>query len=139
MTDVSGAIRKLENAKAKVSSATRDGVEESERLIIRKVRSNIHSRSGRLASSIHGTEPEDVEDDWVAEVSPNTVYARIQEEGGEIVPRDRHYLRWFSGGKIHFATHVHIPGTHYFKRGVEGSRSEIVEIFRSSIEEALGG
>jgi hypothetical protein len=52
-------------------------------------------------------------------VAPHTVYARIQQLGGHIYPRHTTedgrlgYLRWESGGKVHFSQHVYLPKRPY--------------------------
>jgi hypothetical protein len=53
----------------------------------------------------------------VAWLAPHTVYARIQETGGDIYPVRRKYLRWFEDGAWHFAKHVHLPARPYMHPG----------------------
>jgi hypothetical protein len=50
-------------------------------------------------------------------LAPHTVYARIQEVGGDIYPVRRKYLRWFEDGAWHFAKHVHLPARPYMLPG----------------------
>lgn len=49
----------------------------------------------------------------VAHVAPHTVYARIQEAGGDIYPVRARYLRWTEDGVVHYSRHVHLPERPY--------------------------
>lgn len=77
-------------------------------------------QSGELRSSIRvvpGT-PGEISR---ASVSPHTVYARIQEFGGEIWPSRRKYLSWIDtsafghGGRV-YAKRVHLPERSYMRK-----------------------
>lgn len=48
-----------------------------------------------------------------ASVAPHTVYARIQELGGNIYPVRRKFLRWVEDGSVHFSKHVYLPPRPY--------------------------
>jgi hypothetical protein len=51
---------------------------------------------------------------WESSDAPHTVYARIQEKGGDIYPRVRKFLHWVDGsGTGHFARHVRLPPRPY--------------------------
>ena len=52
-----------------------------------------------------------------ASLAPHTVYARIQELGGNIYPVRRKFLRWVEDGTVHFAKHVHLPARPYMRPG----------------------
>lgn len=49
----------------------------------------------------------------VASLAPHTVYARIQELGGNIYPVRRKFLRWVEDGQVHFSKHVYLPPRPY--------------------------
>jgi hypothetical protein len=86
--------------------------------------------TGTLARSIRrgGGHPVGPYAFWVS-VAPHTVYARIQQLGGHIYPKhtlagrstpygpvrysDLGYLRWTSGGAVHFSRHVYLPKRPY--------------------------
>lgn len=46
-------------------------------------------------------------------VAPHTVYARIQQKGGVIVPVRAKVLRWKEGGKYRYARRVVLPARPY--------------------------
>jgi phage gpG-like protein len=97
-------------------------------------------RTGTLARSIRQTAAERTSATTATcKVMPHTVYARIQQFGGDIYPRhtlhtdsrlrgsrrgeevpygpvrqsDLGFLRWESGGEVHFGRHVHLPARPY--------------------------
>ena len=59
-------------------------------------------------------------------------YARIQELGGTIKPKNGAYLRWKGkDGKYHAAKRVYIKGKHYLERaGDQNSRRFVQELKR---------
>lgn len=46
---------------------------------------------------------------------PHTVYARIQEYGGDIYPRVKKWLHWVDAEGHHFAKHVRLPARPYMR------------------------
>jgi hypothetical protein len=54
-----------------------------------------------------------------AGVSPGTVYARIQETGGDIYPRRAKWLSWVREGKRWYSKHSHLPPRPYMSRTTE--------------------
>jgi len=85
--------------------------------------------SGRLRDSLRITQAADAGlYRWRSAVNPNTVYAHIQEYGGDIWAKhtyvDRRtgitrpgFLRWSGPGGVHFARHVHLPKRPYMSAG----------------------
>jgi len=62
----------------------------------------------------------------VARVGTNLLYARIQEEGGKIVPKNRPFLAWRDiYGKWYFARMVKIPARPYMKPALWDSEDEV--------------
>lgn len=50
-----------------------------------------------------------------ASVAPHTVYARIQELGGDIYPVRAKFLRWTEDGITHYSKHVRLPARPYMR------------------------
>jgi hypothetical protein len=73
--------------------------------------------SGRLRDSFRIVPAEDIGGDrWRSKDGPHTVYAHIQEYGGDIYPRVKLWLHWVSGdGTDHFAKHVRLPARPYMR------------------------
>lgn len=75
-------------------------------------------------------------------VAPHTVYARIQQLGGDIVPVRAKVLRWKEGKRVRYARRVHLPARPYMvmtdARRTE-CRDAAVQAVRRVIREALGG
>ncbi len=75
-------------------------------------------------------------------VAPHTVYARIQQLGGEIVPVRAKVLRWKEGQRYRYARRVVLPaGPYMVMNGArrEECRDAAVAAVRRVIREALGG
>ena len=76
--------------------------------------------TGTLARSIR-VAPAQPDGDYAAQnsVAPHTVYARIQQLGGDIYPRHMTasgrlgYLRWEGKDGAHFSQHVYLPPRPY--------------------------
>lgn len=75
-------------------------------------------------------------------VAPHTVYARIQQLGGDIRPVRAKVLAWKQGGKTRYAMHVHLPARPYMVM-TDARRSEVhdaaVRAMQAVVREALGG
>lgn len=56
---------------------------------------------------------------YTATVGSTVIYARIQEFGGEIRPKNAKRLRFVSGGTVHWATKVEIPARPYLQPTTE--------------------
>ena len=71
-------------------------------------------RTGTLARSVRA-EPARLTAPGRAEssVAPHTVYARIQQLGGDIYPVRAKVLRWKVGRQYRYARHVHLPARPY--------------------------
>src|ERR1700761_6974065 len=100
-------------------------------------------RTGTLARSVRA-EPAKLTGDGHAEssVAPHTVYARIQQLGGDIHPVRAKALRWEDKGRIHFAKHVRLPPRPYMVMNDERRRevrSAAIRAVEDVIREALGG
>ena len=68
--------------------------------------------------------------------SPVYVYLEYGTSPHEIYPVKALALRWEDIYGVHFAKHVHHPGTrplHIFRRSVEENRGEIVKIFINAL------
>lgn len=93
-------------------------------------------RSGALARSIDKHQTGDAS----FEVGPDESipYARIQEFGGDIVPRTAKALRFEVGGHVIFAQHVRIPGQHYMRNAADVGAEAAVEAVRAALDRAIG-
>ena len=75
-------------------------------------------------------------------VGPHTVYARIQQLGGDIYPVRAKALHWKQGGKDRFARHVRLPARPYMvmtDARRQECRSAAVDAVRAVVREALSG
>jgi phage gpG-like protein len=82
---------------------------------------------------------------FMVSVAPHTVYARIQQLGGHIRPKhtikrgDREqlgYLRWESGGRVHFSQHVYLPPRPYMVMS-PAARTECHNAAKNAVEGML--
>lgn len=75
-------------------------------------------------------------------VAPRTVYARIQQLGGTIVPVRAKVLRWREGQRVRYARRVHLPARPYMVM-TSATRQQCHDAARAAarkvIREALGG
>jgi len=75
-------------------------------------------------------------------VAPHTVYARIQQLGGDIYPVRAKVLRWTDKSGTHYARHVHLPARPYMvmtsERRRDSRRAAIAAVERV-VREALAG
>jgi hypothetical protein len=55
---------------------------------------------------------------WRSSDAPHTVYARIQEYGGDIYPRVKRFLHWVDAGGSHFAKHARLPARPYMRPAI---------------------
>ena len=93
-------------------------------------------RTGRLAASMDKTP--DGDDAWLVGPDQNIPYARIQNSGGDIYPHlPRQFLRFVIDGKVIFARHVYIPGTHYMETGFELGRGPAIENVLAGVDRKL--
>ena len=74
----------------------------------------------------------------VAEISPHTIYARIQEFGGIIYPRRASMLHWKDeNGEDHFAKSVTIPARPYLRPAAEDHIDQISDVMRQAVEDGI--
>ena len=100
-------------------------------------------RTGTLARSVRA-EPArpDGPGRAVSSVAPHTVYARIQQLGGTIVPVRAKALRWKDKTGVHYARRVKLPPRPYMVMDDERRRevrSAAIRAVEAVIREALGG
>lgn len=121
-------------------------------------------RSGTLARSIRPTQAVQTSAfTATCSVAPHTVYARIQQTGGDIYPRhtlhkdsrlrgkrrgqdipfgpvagsDLGFLRWKSGGQVHYSRHVHLPKRPYMVMS-EQARTRCHNAAKQAVEGLIG-
>jgi phage gpG-like protein len=100
-------------------------------------------RTGTLARSVR-PEPAKLTGGGRASssVAPHTVYARIQQLGGDIYPVRAKALHWTDKGGSHWAKHVRLPARPYMvmsdARRTE-CRSAAIRAVSAVVKEALGG
>jgi hypothetical protein len=56
------------------------------------------------------------------------IYARIQEFGGVIRPKNAKYLSWVANGRRHFAKQVRIKGKFYMTRSAKAAQAAVNQI-----------
>ncbi|MBA4541976.1 HK97 gp10 family phage protein [Thermoactinomyces daqus] len=61
------------------------------------------------------------------------VYARIQELGGTIKPKNKKYLRFVVDDKVVYARKVNIKGKHYLKRSADETQKRVPDLVRAAI------
>lgn len=99
-------------------------------------------RTGTLARSVRAEPAKGDGARAAASVAPHTVYARIQQLGGDIYPVRAKALRWKDKGGVHFALHVRLPKRPYMvmtpQRRAE-CRDAAIAAVRAVVRGALGG
>jgi len=99
-------------------------------------------RTGTLARSVRAEPATGSGDRATFSVAPHTVYARIQQLGGDIYPVRAKALHWKDKSGHHFAKHVHLPARPYMvmtaDRRAECRRRAIAAVSRV-VREALRG
>jgi phage gpG-like protein len=100
-------------------------------------------RTGTLARSVR-PEPATLTGAGKAasSVAPHTVYARIQQLGGDIYPVRAKILHWKDKGGSHWAKHVHLPARPYMvMTGArrQECRSAAITAVQRVVREALRG
>lgn len=100
-------------------------------------------RTGTLARSVR---PEPARQDGPgrasSSVAPHTVYARIQQLGGDIYPVRAKVLRWTDKSGTHFARHVRLPARPYMvMTGARARRCRErgIRAVERAVREALAG
>lgn len=100
-------------------------------------------RTGTLARSVR---PEPAKSTGAgrasSSVAPHAVYARIQQNGGDIYPVRAKLLRFKVGGKYRYAKHVHLPARPYMVMNAarrQECRSAAIAAVERAVREALGG
>jgi hypothetical protein len=100
-------------------------------------------RTGRLAGSVRAKAAKLVgEGKATSSVAPHTVYARIQNNGGDIYPVRAKALRWKDKTGVHFAKHVRLPARPYMVMNDErrrDCRSAAIAAVERVVREALSG
>jgi phage gpG-like protein len=100
-------------------------------------------RTGRLAGSVKPKAAVLVGDGRAeSSVAPHMVYARIQQNGGVIVPVRAKALRWKDKNGVHFARKVKLPARPYMVMTDERRRevrSAAVAAVERVVREALSG
>lgn len=100
-------------------------------------------RTGTLARSVRA-EPATLTGPGRAtsSVAPHTVYARIQQLGGDIYPVRAKVLRWTEGKRVRYARHVYLPPRPYMVMDAQRRqecRSAAIRAVEAVVREALGG
>ena len=100
-------------------------------------------RTGTLARSVR-PEPAKLTGSGRAtsSVAPHTVYARIQQLGGDIYPVRAKVLRWRDKTGTHYARHVRLPARPYMVMTPDrrqSARDAAVAAVSRAVREALAG
>jgi hypothetical protein len=95
--------------------------------------------SGELAYSITVT----VSPGWPrasSEVAPHTVYAAIQEFGGDTWPDHSKFMRWFMEGQYWYKKIVHLPERPYMRPALEEviASGELQDAAVTAFREGMG-
>lgn len=89
-------------------------------------------RSGDLARSMH---KDNDGDGWL--IAPNTVYANIQNKGGDNYAVNGAPMVFQIDGKTIFTEHVHVPGSHYMQDAFELGRGPAAEAVAQAVDAAI--
>ena len=136
--EVDDTIAGLEKLKAKIKVASEDASAKGADVVVKWTRQTSPKRTHALEYSIRRTKPKEENGEWITDVSPHRIYARVQEMGGVIVPRDHTMLSWENDGRRYFARKVHLVGQHYFSRGYERAIPEVRKVVVNTIGDAIG-
>jgi len=102
--------------------------------IMNAAKTNAPKLTGTLARSIHVLErsPRQVV------IGTDLVYARIQEEGGDIAPVNATYLRFEVGGDVIYTRGpVHIPAQPYMRPAFESERSAAMREIAGAVRDLV--
>lgn len=86
-------------------------------------------KTGHLRRSIDGHKT----GEFSGRVGSAIIYARIQELGGIIRPKNKKYLRFKVGNQWVFAKQSKIKGKFYLKRAAEQAKAKAPELIRAAI------
>ena len=129
-------------SKAVRTSIAKDAVDEGAAVIQFHAQLNARNKfssrqRGQLRNSIR-VESKTSATGAVAEISPHTIYARIQEFGGTIYPRRASMLHWKDeNGEDHFAKSVTIPARPYLRPAAEDHIDQISDVMRQAVEDGI--
>lgn len=93
---------------------------------------NIKTRTGMLRASLE-TKVSGSGQKTVGILGTNLIYARIQEQGGDIYPRTAKFLHFFIGGKEIFTKHVRIPAHWYLRKTMQENKAWLNDFFAKNI------
>jgi len=155
ITNVPTVISAIEDLKRRCIDAVRDATEEAGDTLRDKARANFQGShpsgfphvggdrpnwvSGQLAQSITAWPlVQEGPYRFMVQVNPTTVYSRIIELGGTIVPRQAQYLSWFSPymGRQMFKRSVTLRGWPYLRPATEEMITDMLPIFERHMLEA---
>lgn len=122
----------LKQAPKKTAKALNDGLEKSSLVVQNQAKKNSPIARGDLRRSI----TKEIKN-LVATVGSNKIYARIQEFGGTIRPKNKKYLHFQIKGKWIKTTIAIIPpyrNKGYLRPALKSSLSKIEDIFGNSLK-----
>jgi hypothetical protein len=143
--DASAVLQALERAPTTTVEEIRRALLESCRLVQQKAREKhrFRTKTGMLERSID-YQVDEGKCEGVIQINPTIApygkYVHTGTRPHDIVPKDKHSLRWAGpGNKFIFAKRVHHPGTQkdeFLYEAAEQSRVEINAIFARHIDKA---
>jgi len=124
--EISGEIlKKMEESPLKSTAVLNKLLRKSVLLVQNEAKKNAPFETGSLRRSItHEVK------NLTGTVGTDLVYARIQEEGGDITPKTKKYLRFKTkGGNWVTTKKVRIKKQPYLKPALTKNRNKIIQIF----------
>ncbi len=137
--DIEDALAALEELRTVARSAGEKAADRGAQELVRVTRGTTPVKSGRLKNSIFADPVRTAGATFRVDVAPHTIYARIQDLGGEIVPKRARFLSWEADGVRHFARSVYLPGSRYFQRGMDEAMGPVQKAIEQAFREAFGG
>ena len=142
--------RLLQAPEATIRPAMQEAMQYASEWFAGRARANAPIDNGDLRKSITYT----IDNYTLSRVGTKMVYARIQEYGGTVVPKNKQVLAWIQGrrppfspadwaaakqnGTARFAKHVRIPAKLYFKRTVVEAQQYIYKFYIDALQKILG-
>lgn len=130
-TAVDAAVRRV--AETLEPPVLTDAVADGADVFVDAVKDTAPVRSGALRDSVDKSQSGPAE----FLIGPDTdviPYAVIQNYGGDIYPVRAKALRFEIDGKVIFAQHVHLPGSHYMERAFEEGREPALRAVIAAID-----
>lgn len=124
-------LKALESIPDGLDKAQREFLGEAADKIAEEVSKAAPHRAGHLASSWHGHTISSTE----AVVESDSPYAKSQDRGAYITPKNGKVLRFTVNGQTVFSRFVRLKGTNYVKRGLRTRGTIIRKVYQEKFGE----